>query len=130
MASEGRGASPSENPFLTGEAVGSRRTPLSNIDLLEGDIADARWGDASLVYAASGLDETAMLDIARRCCALTDGAWVVTLDKPLPAVLPVCGGDGTGEKGQFRVVWQCQVMGCLGTPTVAFVHHRHVAALA
>lgn len=131
MASEERGASPSENPHLAGEAVRYRRTPLSNIDLLEGDTTGVRWGDASLVYTAScHFDDTAMLDIARRCRALRDEAWVVTLDKPLPAPQPDLGGDGTGEKGEFRVVWQCQVIGCLGAPAVAFVHHRHVSAQA
>lgn len=112
------------------ESMGARRTPPSKIDFLEGVVADARWDDASLVYAASRhFDDTAMLTIAKLCSGLTNGARVITLDQPLPSVLSESGEEEMGARGGFRVAWQCEVEGCWGGPAVAFVHER-VASLA
>ncbi len=112
------------------ESKVASRTPPSKIDFQEGVVADARWGDASLVYAAScHFDDTVMLTIAKLCRGLTDGARVITLDKPLPQVLADSGEEELGANGEFRVAWQCQVEGCWGGPAVAFVHER-VASLA
>lgn len=105
--------------------MGSRGTPPSNIDLVEGDITDAHWDDVSLVYAASRhFDDTVMLGIARRCLGLRDGARVITLDKPLPSLSSDFEGEETRAKGEFRVAWQCQVEGLWGGSAAAFVHHR------
>ena len=105
--------------------MSARRTPPSKIDFLEGDLANGRWGDASLVYAAScHFDDTVMLAIAKRCRGLTDGARVITLDKPLPPVVSDCGEDELRANGEFEVAWKCQVEGCWGGSAVAFVHHR------
>ena len=105
--------------------MSSRRTLPSNIKLLEGDVADAPWADASLVFAASrAFDDTGMLGIARRCLGLRDGARVITLGKPLPSVLSDTEGEDTGVKEEFQVAWQCQMEGCWGGSVVVFVHHR------
>lgn len=113
---------------LQEEGVGSRGTPPSNVDLVEGDFTDTPWDDASLVYAASrDLGDTAMLEIARRCLRLRDGARVVTLDTALPSVLSDFDGEREREDTvakEFQVAWQCQVEGCWGGSAVAFVHHR------
>ena len=105
------------------EGIGAPGTPPSSIELFGGDLTDAHWADASLVYAASrDFDDTVMLGIARSCLRLKDGARVVTLDKPLPPVSSE--GEDTGAKEEFQVAWQCQVEGCWGGFAVAFVHNR------
>ncbi|CAM9347480.1 unnamed protein product [Ectocarpus sp. 13 AM-2016] len=107
------------------EGPKSSLTPPSNIDLLEGEVAEARWDDATLVYAAScNFDENVMLDVARRCRGSKDCRRVITLGKPLPPVQLRQGEEGAVVNGEFKVVWQCQVEGYRGDTTVAFVHHR------
>eukprot|EP00752_Nemacystus_decipiens_P012128 g10753.t1 len=110
------------------EGAGSRGTPPSNIEVVEGDLAEAHWADASLVYAASrDFDDAVMLGTARSCLALRDGARVVTLDKPLPSVFSE--GEDTGAKEEFQVAWQCQNSTPPPTPTARQAHHaqRRVA---
>ncbi|CAM9709258.1 unnamed protein product [Ectocarpus fasciculatus] len=112
-------------PLLSEQGKKSSLTPPSNIDLLEGEVAEARWYDATLVYAAScNFDDDAMLDVARRCRGSKSCTRVITLEKPLPAVQLHAGEEGMVLNGEFKVVWQCQVEGYGGGPTVAFVHHR------
>lgn len=115
---------------MSEEGPKSSLTPPSSIDLLEGEVAEARWDDATLVYVAScNFDENVMLDVAKRCRGSKDCTRVITLEKPLPAVqLPAVqlhqGEEGTVVNGEFKVVWQCQVERYRGGTTVAFVHHR------
>lgn len=102
----------------------STRTPPSHIQLVGDDIAEGHWCDATLVYAASAFfDDALMLDIETRCRSLREGARVVTLDRPLPSVLSGGIKEGSaGARGDFEVEWQCQVDGCWGGSSVAFVH--------
>lgn len=109
----------------------TRRTPPSSIRLEHGGFAEGNYGDATLVYADSaGLDDAMMLDLARRCRQLPEGARVVVVGKPLPSVHLGSGDSGdVGERGraaggEFEVAWQCQVEGCWSAPAVAYVHHR------
>lgn len=102
------------------------KTPPSNVLLEEGDFAKGHWSDATVVYAASAyFDDALMLDIAKRCRELGEGARVVTLNKPLPKVVELADdGDGGGGRGVFRVMWQCQMKGSWGGSAIAFVHHQ------
>lgn len=83
------------------------------------------------MYAQSAnSDDVMMLDLARRCRQLPEGARVVTIGKPLPSLhLDIgdsrdVGEGGRAAAGEFEVAWQCQVVECLGEPAVAYVHHR------
>lgn len=116
------------------------RTPSSSIRLEHGGFEEGIHNDcdATLVYVAPSAtsDDAKMLDLARRCRKLREGARVVTMGKRLPSArldagyvgylgdVADVGAGGGAALGEFEVAWQCQVEGCGRGSAVAYVHHR------